>query len=90
MSLASSFAKSLTRPPLFLLLAAAMTVAGSASAERLTTIDTCRLYGYAPHSTAYAQCRMNVRRYWTTGPCGSNEFAWSHRGYCHLRLPPFI
>ena len=48
------------------------------------------IYGYAPHKRDYALCRMNVRRYWTTGRCGDWGYALAHREFCHLYLPPFI
>jgi hypothetical protein len=53
-------------------------------------IDKCRIYGFPPHSRDYALCRMNVRRFWTTGPCADPYFAAIHREYCHLNPPPFI
>jgi len=75
---------------LLLLLLGATTLSAGAGAAQLAAFDQCRLYGYVPHTLAYAQCRMDVRQYWTTGPCGDPGFAWSHREYCHLNLPPFI
>ncbi len=59
-------------------------------AARAAAIDQCQLYGFARGTWDYAACRMDVRHYWTTGPCGSPSFAALHRGYCHLNLPPFI
>jgi len=53
-------------------------------------IDKCRIYGFRPHTRDYALCRMNVRRFWTTGPCANPYFAAIHREYCHLNPPPFI
>jgi hypothetical protein len=73
-----------------LLIVTGMIVADCASAAQRAAIDQCRLYGFAPHSRDYALCRMNVRRCWTTGPCGNSDFAAMHRGYCHLNPPPFI
>lgn len=81
------------KPLRLLLMVTAMTVAGGAGgagAAQLAAIDQCRLYGFAPRSEDYAQCRMNLRRFWTAGRCGSGRFATAHRGYCHLNLPPFI
>ena len=72
------------------LMVAAMTLAGDARAVQREPFDRCLLYGFAPRSHDYAQCRMNVRRFWTTGPCGSSEFAFTHREYCHLNPPPFL
>ena len=77
-----------------LLIASAVTIADGASATQVATqaaaINQCWLYGFTPGSRDYAECRVDVRRYWTTGPCGSARFAAIHRGYCHLNLPPFI
>jgi hypothetical protein len=73
-----------------LALVAALAGPGPASARHLAALDQCRLYGYFPHTAAYAQCRLNVRRYWTTGPCGYADFALTHREYCHLNPPPFL
>ncbi|MGA3308093.1 MAG: hypothetical protein ABSD08_05705 [Xanthobacteraceae bacterium] len=64
--------------------------ADAASAGQREAFDQCRLYGYAPYTHTYAQCRLNARRYWTTGPCGNADFAFSHREYCHLNPPPFL
>ena len=64
--------------------------ADHAVAGRFLAIDKCRIYGFPPHSRAYAECRMNVRRFWTTGPCADPYFAAIHREYCHLNPPPFI
>ncbi len=65
-------------------------MAAGVGAARPLSIDQCRLYGFAPRTHAYAVCRMNVRRYWTMGPCGRGDFAATHREYCHLNPPPFI
>ena len=77
-----------------LLIASAVMIADGASAAQVATraaaIDRCRLYGFTPGSRDYAECRVAVRRYWTTGPCGSARFAAIHRGYCRLNPPPFI
>lgn len=81
---------SLDQPLRLLLLATAMTFAEGASAAQLTASDQCQIYGYVPRTRAYALCRINVRRYWTTGPCGDSGFAAMHREYCHLNLPPFL
>lgn len=81
----------------FLLIACAMLIGNSAGAADLAVhrarhaaTDQCLLYGFTPGSRDYAECRVDVRRYWTTGPCGSSSFAMLHRGYCHLNPPPFI
>jgi hypothetical protein len=78
------------KPLRLLLILAGMMVADSASAAQFGTFDQCRIYGYVPHTLDYALCRMNVRRYRTTGPCGDSGFAATHREYCHLNPPPFI
>ncbi len=72
------------------LLLASMASAGHSVAGQFLTIDKCRIYGFPPHSRAYSECRMNVRRFWTTGPCADPYFAAIHREYCHLNPPPFI
>jgi hypothetical protein len=78
---------SLSKPfRVFLVLAGTI----SAGAAQFATFDQCRIYGYAPHTRDYALCRMNLRRYWTTGPCGDMSYALTHREYCHLNSPPFI
>ena len=73
----------------FLLVATGMAViaSGSAHAAKLAGADACRLYGFPPHTRGYAICRMNVRHYWTSGPCGNNFFASTHPDYCHLYPP---
>ncbi len=81
---------SLSKPLRVLLALAGMMGAGSAGAAQFAAFDQCRIYGYAPHTRDYALCRMNVRRYWTTGPCGDTSYAAMHREYCHLNPPPFI
>ena len=73
-----------------LLILASVVIAGGASAAQRETFDQCRIYGYVPHTRDYALCRMNVRRYWTTGPCADAYYAATHREYCHLNPPPFI
>jgi len=78
-----------TLPPLLLIVTALASQQAAAAGQHMA-YDQCRLYGYAPHTYAYAQCRQNVRRYWTTGPCADPDFAWAHREYCHLNPPPFL
>ena len=96
----------MNKPLRLLLIACAMLIGHSASAAdlavhrgahhaahpaaRSAAIDQCQLYGFVRGTRDYAECRMDVRHYWTTGPCGSARFAAIHRGYCHLNLPPFI
>jgi hypothetical protein len=72
------------------LLMAALAFADDAVAGQFLAIDKCRIYGFPPHSRDYALCRMNVRRFWTTGPCADPYFAAIRREYCHLNPPPFI
>ena len=74
----------------FLLTLTVLTFSGAAGAAQLPTNVQCQIYGYVPGTRDFAQCRMNVRHYWTTGPCGDYAFAWAHPGYCHLLLPPFL
>jgi hypothetical protein len=67
-----------------LLVATAMTAADCASAAPGAGAGVCRSYGFVPHSRDYAVCLMNVRHYWTAGPCGDAQFAAAHPRYCHL------
>lgn len=69
---------------LFSLAAIAMIAVECAHAAPIATADTCRLYGYAPHTRDYAACRLNVRHYWSAGPCSDGHFAAIHRRYCNL------
>lgn len=71
-----------------LLIATAMTIADRAGAAHFAANDTCQLYGFVPHSRAYATCRRNARQYWNTGPCADGQFAFAHRRDCHL-IPTF-
>ena len=84
----------MNKPLRLLLIASAVMIADGASAAPVATqaaaIDQCRLYGFTPGSRDYAECRVDVRRYWTTGLCGSARFAAIHRGYCHLNPLPSI
>ena len=80
----------LPKPLRLLLILAGVMVAAGASAAQPEKFDQCRIYGYVPHSRDYALCRMNVRRYWTTGRCADTSYAAAHREYCHLNPPPFI
>jgi hypothetical protein len=83
-----------------LLVGLAMIAADTASARHgphvrrhvrhAVTFDRCALYGYAPGSKAYGQCRLDLRRFFTTGFCGDSRFAALHREYCHLNPPPFL
>jgi hypothetical protein len=50
--------------------------------------NICSFYGFPPRTRAFSACLMNVRRYWSTGPCADSEFAALHLRYCH-ELPPF-
>ena len=43
------------------LLLAIIASADHAVAGQFLAIDKCRIYGFPPHSRAYALCRMNVR-----------------------------
>ncbi len=73
-----------------LAIAAATAGAHGAHAAKLASVDSCRLYGFVPHTRDYSMCRINLWHYWTTGPCGDSFFAAAHRGYCHLYPPPFL
>ena len=64
--------------------ALALVAADCAKAAPRTAGDVCQLYGYVPHTRAYAACRMNVRYYWSTGPCSDSRFAAVHVHYCHV------
>jgi len=80
--------KTLSSSALWLSFAAAATIAaagvGIAPAAAATAADVCRSYGYVPHTHDEAVCRANVRRFWTTGPCGRIQFAAAHPRYCHV------
>jgi hypothetical protein len=67
-----------------LLVATAIITTPHADAAQLAADDTCSLYGYARGTRDYAVCRMNVRHYWSAGPCSDTRFASIHRRYCHL------
>jgi hypothetical protein len=67
-----------------LLVATAIMTANRAGATQIAANDTCSLYGYARGTRDYAVCRMNVRHYWSAGPCSDARFASIHRRYCHL------
>jgi len=71
----------------FLLAAMALTSADTVNAAPAAP-DTCQLYGYVPHTRAYSECRLNLRRYWSTGACADGVFASVHRRTCHL-VPEF-
>jgi len=73
-----------------LLMATAALSVDVASAAQGAAFDKCSLYGFRARSRAYARCRMNLRHFWTTGPCGERFYALTHREYCHLNPPPFI
>lgn len=75
---------SLIRALGLLLIATAVMAAGRAGAAQVAANDACSLYGYARGTHDYAVCRMNVRHYWSTGPCSDSRFASVHRRYCHL------
>jgi hypothetical protein len=80
--------KTLSTMVLWVSLAATATIAAAgasvAPAAAATAADVCRSYGFVPHTHEDAVCRANVRRFWTTGPCGHSQFAAAHPRYCHL------
>lgn len=65
-------------------------VAGAAAhpAAPRAADNACLQYGYLPHTRDYRTCILNVRHYWSTGPCADGRFAAAHRRYCHL-VPEF-
>jgi len=68
--------------------AAASAVVESAHAAPFSRSEVCREYGYPPGTRAFAECRVNVRHYWSTGPCANAAFASVHLRYCHV-IPEF-
>ena len=60
---------------------------GIAAWNRRVDAETCWFYGFPPHTRAFSTCLMNVRRYWSSGPCANPGVAAVHLGYCH-ELPP--
>jgi hypothetical protein len=58
------------------------------AASPLPAADTCRLYGFVPHSRDHRVCRANLRHYWNTGPCADSRFAAVHLRYCNI-IPTF-
>jgi hypothetical protein len=76
---------------LLLLAAAAPAIArthGVAAWDRRADANICSYYGFAPHTRAFSACLINVRHYWSTGPCADPNFAAVHLRYCH-ELRPF-
>ncbi len=67
-----------------LLFATAIMAGDGASAAQVAANDACSAYGYARGTHDYAVCRMNVRHYWSAGPCNHPRFASIHRRYCNL------
>ena len=55
-----------------------------ADAAPFSRSEVCRDYGYPPGTRAFAECRVNVRRFWSTGPCANAAFASAHLRYCHV------
>jgi len=72
---------------LLLLAAPAIARTNSAAANWRADSEICRYYGFAPHTRAFSECLMNVRHYWSSGPCTDSGFAAVHMRYCHV-LPP--
>ena len=60
----------------------------AAAVGRYGDAKICRLYGFPPHTRAFSACLMNVRHYWSTGPCSDWSFANVHKRYCNL-FPEF-
>jgi hypothetical protein len=71
-----------------LLMLAAITITcangAAAAAGRYTDTTICRSYGFPPHTRAFSACLMNVRHYWSSGPCADWNFAMVHKRYCNL------
>jgi hypothetical protein len=44
----------------------------------------CRSYGFPPHTRAFSSCLLNVRHYWSSGPCVDWNFAAVHKRYCNI------
>jgi hypothetical protein len=45
--------------------------------------EVCRYYGFPRHTRAFSACILNVRHYWSTGPCSDWSFAAVHKRYCN-------
>jgi hypothetical protein len=69
-----------------LLLMAATAFAGPhyAAARWRTDAKICQYYGFPPHTHAFSACTLNVRHYWSTGPCADWNFASIHKRYCNI------
>jgi hypothetical protein len=70
-----------------LLMLAAIAIAGTngaAAAGRYTDATICRFYGFPPHTRAFSACLLNVRHYWSAGPCADWNFAAVHKRYCNI------
>jgi hypothetical protein len=69
---------------LMLLAAITATHTRGAGADRHVDAKICQFYGFAPHTRAFLACLLNVRHYWSTGPCADWDFAALHRRYCNI------
>jgi hypothetical protein len=72
---------------LLLLAAAAPAIArthGVATWSRRYDASICQYYGFPPHTRAFSACLINVRHYWSTGPCSDPSFAAVHVRYCNV------
>lgn len=71
-----------------LILLAATTLTGTAGAaaagSRHVDAEICRSYGFPPHKWAFSACLMNVRHYFSAGPCADWNFASVHKRYCNV------
>ena len=56
--------------------------------NRRIDANICSFYGFPPHTRAFSACLLNVRHYWSSGPCADPEFAAVHVRYCNL-IPEF-
>ena len=69
---------------LSLLAAPAIARNNGTAASRRVDAETCRYYGFPAHTRAFSACLMNVRHYWSSGPCADPEFAAVHLRYCNV------
>ena len=44
----------------------------------------CQYYGFPRHTRAFSACILNVRHYWSTGPCADPNFVAVHVRYCNV------
>lgn len=71
-------------PVLLLLAAAAFAGPRNAVPGWHAGAKVCQYYGFPPHSRAFSACVLNVRHFWSTGPCSDPGFAAVHVRYCSV------